>query len=51
MMAVFNINTDNCRIINKVHKNQYKVIWRASVTVMDNHADTHFLDPTFDQYH
>ena len=39
--AIFNINTGNRRIINKVHKNQDKVIWRESVTEMDNNADTH----------
>ena len=49
--AVFNINIGDRRIINKVHKNKDKVIWRSSDTEMINHADTHFLESTFDQYH
>ena len=49
--ALFNINTGNLWIINKVHENQDKVIWRASATEMDNHACTHFLEPTFEHYH
>ena len=38
---VFNINICNCRVINKVHKNQDKVVWRALANEMYNHADTH----------
>ena len=45
--AVFNINTGNLQIINKVHTNQDKVIWRASATEMDNHADTHCFGANF----
>ena len=45
--AVFNINTGERRIINKLHKDQYKVIWRASATEMDNHADTHCFGANF----
>ena len=30
--VVFNINTGDLRIINKVHKNQDKVIWRTYST-------------------
>ena len=45
--AVFNINTGDHRIINKVHKNQDKVIWRASETEMENHADTHCFGANF----
>ena len=33
--AVFNINTCDRQIIIKLHKNQDKVIWRASATEMD----------------
>ena len=47
--AVFNINTGNLQIINKVHTNQDKVIWRASATEMDNHADTHCFGANFRQ--
>ena len=39
--AVFNINTGDRQIINKICKNKDKVIWRSSATEMDNHADTH----------
>ena len=45
--AVFNINTGDRRIINKVHKNQDKVIWRASATEMDDHTDTHCFGANF----
>ena len=45
--AVFNINTGERRIINKVHKNKDKVICRASDTEMDNHSDTNFLGSNF----
>ena len=46
-MAVFNINTGDSQIINKVHKNKDKVIWRASATEMDNHAGTHCFGENF----
>ena len=45
--AVFNINTSNFRLLNKVHKNQDKVILRASATQMNNHADNQFFAETF----
>ena len=45
--AVFNTNTGDGGIINKVHKNQDKVIWRALATEMENHADTHFFGANF----
>ena len=45
--AVFNINTGDRRIINKVHKNQDKVIWRELATEMDNHSDTHCFGANF----
>ena len=38
--AVFNINSGGRPTIIKVHKNQYKVIWKTLATEMDNHADT-----------
>ena len=41
MRVVFNINESSLQIINKVHKNQDKVIWRASATGMENHYNTH----------
>ena len=46
-MKVFNINTRDCRVINKVHKHQDKVIWRESATEMENHADTHRFGSNF----
>ena len=45
--AVFNINMGDHRIINKVHKNNYKVIWRASATEMDSQDDTHCFGSNF----
>ena len=45
--AVFNINTCGRRINNKVHKNQYRVIWRELATEMDNRADTHCSGDNF----
>ena len=39
--TVCNINTSNRRIIIKLNKNQDKVMWRALVTEMGNHVDTH----------
>ena len=42
--VVFNINTGNFQIVNKVHKIQDGVIWRASATEMNNHADTHYFE-------
>ena len=39
---IFDMNTRNHQIINKVHKNQDTFIWRESATEMENHADTHF---------
>ena len=45
--AVFNINTCNRRIINKLQKNQNKIIWRASATEMDNFADTRCFGANF----
>ena len=44
---VFNIDTGNRRIINKVHKNQDKVIWRASATETENRSDTHCFGSYF----
>ena len=44
---VFNTNTGDRRIINKLHKNQDKVIWRESATEMENHADTHRFGSNF----
>ena len=41
--SVFNINAYDCQIINKVQKNQDKVIWRASATEMENHDDNLFF--------
>ena len=38
---LFNTSTNDHWFINKAHKNQDKVIWRASATEMDNHSDTH----------
>ena len=38
---VFNINTKDLQSINKIHNNQYKIICEASVTDIDNNADTH----------
>ena len=46
-IPALNINTSDCRVINKVHKNQEKVIWRESTTEMDNHADTHCFGANF----
>ena len=45
--AVFNINIGDRWIINKVHKNQDKFIWRVLATEMDNHADTHCFGANF----
>ena len=45
--AAFNINTGNIQIINKVHKNQDKVILRASATEMYNHSDAHCFEAKF----
>ena len=44
---VLNINTRDLRKNNKVHKNQDKVIWRASSTERENHTDTHCFGATF----
>ena len=38
--AVININTRYNWVINIVHMNQEKVIWKPSYTDMDNHAET-----------
>ena len=40
--AVFNINTGNHLVINKLHKNKDKVIWREAATEMENHDHTLF---------
>ena len=45
--VVFNINTGNHWLINKVRKNHYYVIWRALANEMDNHADTHCFKANF----
>ena len=45
--AVFNINTGDRRIINKLYKNQDKVIWRESATEMDNNTDTRCFGSNF----
>ena len=45
--SVFNINTGNHWIINKIHKNQDEVIWRTSATEMDNQDDTHCFGANF----
>ena len=39
--TVFIINKSNCWVINRVHQNENKVIWRASANEMDNHSDNH----------
>ena len=46
-MAVFNINEGDLQIINEVHKNKDKVIWRASSTEMENNSDTHCFGANF----
>ena len=46
-MTVFNINTSDRQVINKLHKNQDKVIRRSSATEMDNRADTHCFGDNF----
>ena len=46
-MKVFNINTRDCQVINKVHKHQDKVIWRESATEMENNADNHCFGAKF----
>ena len=48
---VFNISTKYHRVINKVNKNQDKVIWDAEATDMDNHDDTSCFYHTLIQYH
>ena len=45
--VVFNINTGDRQIINKVHKNQDKVILKVLATEMYNHADTHCFGANF----
>ena len=45
--TVLKINTSNLWIINKLHTNQDKVIWRESATEMDKHADTHCFGANF----
>ena len=45
--AVFNINTGDRRIINKVHQKHDKFIWRALATEMGNHSDTHCFGANF----
>ena len=45
--AVFNKNIGDRRIINKVHKNKDKFIWREPDTEMDNHSDTHYFGANF----
>ena len=44
---VFNINASDRQVVNKLHKNQDKFIWRASSTEKDNHADTHCFGANF----
>ena len=46
-MVVFNINTSDCRLIDKLHKNQDKFIWRASYTETENHSDTRCFGSNF----
>ena len=43
----FNMKKGDRWVINKVHKNQYKVIWEAASTEMDNNADTHLFGENF----
>ena len=44
---VSNINTSFCWVIDKLHENQDKVIWRGSDTEMDNYDDTHCFGANF----
>ena len=44
---VFKSNTGDCQIINKVHKNQDTVIWRASATEIENNSDTNCSEANF----
>ena len=45
--VAFNTNTGNRQIINKLHKNQDKIIWRALASEMYNHSDTHCFGDNF----
>ena len=46
-ITVLNTNTSNRWIIIKLHKNQDRVMWRASATEMENHANTHCFGSNF----
>ena len=39
----FKINTRDHRVINKLHRNQDKVLCKSSSIEMENHADTFFV--------
>ena len=41
------MNIRDQRFINKIHNNQYKVIWEAAATEIDNHDDTHCFGANF----
>ena len=43
----FHINTRYRKTIKEVHNNQDKVIWSASDTEMENHADNHCFGANF----
>ena len=45
--ALFNINTGDCQIINKVQKKQENFIWRELSTEINNHAETHCFGVNF----
>ena len=47
--TVFNISKSNRRIINKVHTNHNRVIWRAPSNEIENYSDTHCFGKTFAQ--
>ena len=44
---VFNMNTQYRWVINKVQKNQYKFVWEAAATEVDNYDDTHCFGSNF----
>ena len=47
--TVLNINTSDRHLINKLHKNHYKVIWREPASEIENHADIHCFEAKFQQ--
>ena len=44
---VFNINTKDSQVINKIHKNQDKIIGEAEATDMDNYSDNYCFGANF----